>query len=77
MQFDNKYVECYGCHGVNLCLKIGVPWYGCLLCQRFGDGKGNLLKEYENIPITILYEGAFGNLSSVTYDPVSNSSQYN
>ena len=77
MQSNNRYVECYGCHGVNLCLKVGVPWYGCLLCQRFGDGNGNLLQEYENTPITILYKDVFGNRSSITYDPIDKLIYYN
>ena len=74
---NKEYVECYGCHGINLCLKVGVPWYGCLLCERFGDGKGNLLKEYSDIHLTILYKDFCGNRASVTYDPVNKTSQYN
>jgi len=41
-----RYVDCYNCKKVNIKYINGNIQPGCLLCETYGDAKGNLLIEF-------------------------------
>jgi hypothetical protein len=50
---QNLYTPCYNCQGTNQGTECGFPMSGCLLCEAYGGGHGNLLKEYRYKLVTI------------------------
>lgn len=53
-------VDCYNCSGANMTFECGLPMPGCPLCEKYGDGYGNLNVDYPRQPVTI---------DGVTYTP--------
>ena len=61
-----EFVECYMCNdGQNYVCGYGK--IDCQLCKKYGDGKGNLLKEYRHQNVTIEYIDHKGKLVNKTY----------
>lgn len=65
---SNSYAKCYNCIDgkVNIC---GEGTFCCILCKKYGDGKGNLLKEYSKKAVEIKYEDYNGNITKRKFKP--------
>lgn len=53
-------VDCYNCSGANRIMVCGLPLLGCPVCEKYGDGWGNLNSDYPREPVII---------DGVTYSP--------
>lgn len=64
-----EYTKCYNCTGANMHMMCGFPQAGCILCQTYGDGAGNLLKEYRYRTVTITADDYKGDPKTHTFVP--------
>lgn len=65
---SNEYVKCYNCHYDNPPISGVDPIY-CPLCDKFGDGKGKLLKKYSLIPVEVEYINYNGIMVKKMFNP--------
>ena len=70
IQMQNElYVECYNCDAEGETYHCGNASYPCPLCGMYGDGKGNLLKNYSKKPVEIEYKNHKGKFVKTKFEP--------
>jgi len=69
MSEDKEYVDCYNCTGANALSMCGFPFFGCLLCETYGNGGGRLLKQYRNQTVEIKHRTDKGVLTTKQFVP--------